>query len=130
MRINKKTIGILCLFVMLLATPVTASAYNFSLTMPGYFVGSMRWTSVYQKTSATTPYVDPSINTLPTAYFLTPQRNSTIQATDIYTISNGAKHYFTWESGYGGVGTSYGLAAYPNMSGDWDAYVTRGTWSN
>lgn len=130
MNIKKKTIGIFCLAVVLLALPITASAYTFSLKMPDHFVGSMKSTSIYQKTSNTTPYVDPTYNTLPTDYFLSPERISSTLATDVTTISNGAKHNFIWKPGYGGVKTSYCLSAYPHMSGSWQAYTVQGTWSN
>lgn len=130
MNIKKRTIGILSAAVMLFAVPVTVSAYSFSLSMPNYFVGSMRSTSLQKKTSYTTPYVSPSVNTVPTDYFLSPQRIDSTLATNILNISNATRHNFTWKSGYGGINTSYCLSAYPHMTGSWDAYTTRGTWSN
>lgn len=110
---------------MLVAVPITVLAYSFSLNLSNYFVGSMRSTSIYQKTSNTTPYVSPSVNTVPTDYFLSPNRVDSTLATNIQTISNGTKRTFTWKSGYGGVGTRYCLSAYPNMTGSWDAYTTK-----
>lgn len=131
-KTKKALVAVCASAIMVGALPVTASAapYSFNLNMPDYFVGGMRSTDYQQKTSDSTPYVDPKITTLPTAYFLSVEQMSRYNATDVVTISNGVKHNFSWQSNYGGLGGLYCLSAYPNMTGTWDAYNTRGTWSN
>lgn len=129
-KIKKAVIAVCVLTIMVGALPVTASAYSFDLNMPDYFVGGMRSTEEYNKTSSSTPYVDPSIITLPTAYFLATAPMSRYNATNVVTISNGVRQNFSWQSGYGGINISYCLSAYPNITGTWDSYNTRGTWGN
>lgn len=129
-KTKKALVAVCASAIMVSALPVTASAYSFNLNMPDYFVGGMRSTAYQQKTSQSTPYVDPSITTLPTAYFLAGEAMSRYNATDVVTISNGVRHNFSWQSGYGGIDMLYCLSAYPNMNGTWDAYNTRGTWGN
>ncbi|MBC8542065.1 hypothetical protein [Bianquea renquensis] len=137
MKKIKKVVSLMLLtFIVasVVAVPVMAATdppYSYGWLMPAEFKGSARSTALMEKTSAyTTPYVNPSINTLPTAYYLSPARLSTINATDEITLNAPGKRNFTWRSGYGGVGQSYCLTAYPNMNGDWDEYTIRGTWSH
>lgn len=130
MKTKKILLCIMTLLITTLFIPVTASAYSFKFTIPDKFVGSMQSTTLQEKSSQTTPYVNPTYNSLPTAYFLSTKRISEILATNIITISDGSRHVFTWNSGYGGTGVKYCLSAYPNMTGSWQAYGVEGTWSN
>lgn len=136
MKKIKKVVSLMLLtFIVasVVAVPVMAAAppYSYGWLMPAEFKGSARSTALMEKTSAyTTPYVNPSVNTLPTAYYLSPTRLSSTDATNVITLSTPGKRNFTWKSGYGGVGQSYCLTAYPNMSGIWDDYTIRGTWSH
>ena len=136
MKKIKKVVSVMLLtFIVasVVAVPVMAATppFNYSWLMPKEFHGSARSTDLMLKTSAyTTPYVYPSINTLPTAYYLSPTRLSSIDATDVITIDTPGKRNFKWEPGYGGVGQSYCMTAYPNMTGDWEAYTIRGTWGH
>ncbi len=130
-KLKKSLLAVCASAIMIGAMPVTASAYWFELEMPSYFVGGMRSTELNKKTSSSTPYVDPDIATLNTAYFLSPYRLNRTNATNVVSISNGARRTFSWQSGQGSQGSLYCLSAYPNVNAaTWDAYNTRGTWGN
>ena len=136
MKKIKKVVSVMLLtFIVasVMAVPVMAAnpPFSYGWLMPDELRDSMRSTDLQLKTSAaTTPYVNSSINTLPTAYFLSTKRLSTTDATNVITLSTPAKKNFTWETGYGGVNIAYCLSAYPNMQGDWAKYTIRGTWSH
>lgn len=114
-------------FASIGTTVFAADSYN--LTIPSPYVGSLQSTELLEKERGTSPYVDPSKNTLVTKYFLSPEPGSSVTATNIVTTSTTAKKSFTYESGYGGVGTDYCLSAYPGVTGSYDEYVVSGTWS-
>ncbi len=104
--------------------------YEYSLDIPTPRVHSMRSTNVYEKVSSAHPYVSPSKNTILTNYFLSTEGGSTITATNIIVADNPGKRSFSWQPGYGGVGTAYCLSAYPGVTGVYDAYNVEGTWAN
>ena len=116
-----------------MAVPVMAAnpPFSYGWLMPDELRDSMRSTDLQLKTSAaTTPYVNSSISTLPTAYFLSTKRLSTINATNVITYDVPGKRNFIWRTGYGGIGIAYCLSAYPDIKGDWAEYTIRGTWGH
>lgn len=114
---------------MMCSMNLSVSARDYSLGITSPSVGSMKSTSLYEKTSSSTPYVKPNVNTISTNYFLSPSRVSSIAATDIVAINTTVKRDFTWRAGYGGIGGKYCLSAYPNVTGAYNAYTVSGTWS-
>lgn len=126
----KKIVAALGLSLLLLGgIGSSASALSYSFWIPSPILNSLQSTTLNKKTSTATPYVDPSAITIATAYFLSPTRYSSTQATGIVTKStNTSKSNLTWNSGYGGVGGSYCLSAYPNVSGSYNAYSATGSW--
>lgn len=127
---------VVLLVVLCLAVSIAAPAFatSYSLNIPYPFSGSMQSTALYVKQAGESPYVDQHdangnpLVTIPTNYFLSPQRVSSVDATSIVTLTSGYRS-LTYKSGYGGVGTSYCLSAYPGVSGSYDPYNVRGTWS-
>ena len=127
----KKHLGMICLMASLMVGgSVAAFGYGYSLNIPYPLRNSMQSTAVLTKTAATTPYVQPNKNTILTNYFLSPQVKSSLSATNIIAKNTTARSNFSWNAGYGGVGTSYCLSAYANVSGKYDPYNASGTWSN
>ncbi len=126
---NRKLLALTLSMCMIFSMSLTSFARTYSLDLPYPLIGSMQSTAVYTKSSSSTPYVQPSKNTISTNYFLSTTEQSSITATDIIATTTTTKKTFTWKTGYGGVGTSYCLSAYPNVSGSYDAYNVAGTWS-
>ena len=131
MRRMKKHLGMICLMASLMVGgSVAAFGYGYNLNIPYPLPNSMQSTKIFTKTAATTPYVQPNKNTISTNYFLSPQTKSALSATNIIARDSAIKGNFTWNAGYGGIGNSYCLSAYPNVAGKYDAYNVSGTWSN
>lgn len=128
-KFNRHLIALGLSIGMMCSVNMTVFARSYSLDIPGTYVHSMRSTSSYVKTTSSTPYVKPNKNSISTNYFLSPKPLSSTQATDIIPISSIEKKTFTWKTGYGGIDTSYCLSAYPNVTGDYDAYNVSGEWS-
>lgn len=126
---RKKWLALLMAAGMLMSLSVTASARSFSFSIPENYIGSMQSTSMCKKMTDSTPYVKADVYTISTYYFLSPTRQSDILATNKIAISDILTHNFTWQTGYGGIGGSYCLSAYPTVMANYDAYATYGTWS-
>ena len=131
MRRRIITLLLVCCFVFGLSTSVLAAntLSEYELSIPTPLPGSMRSTSLYVKATGTSPYVQPAIYTISTIYFLSPTRLTSTNATDIITTNNTTRRNFTYNTGYGGAGTFYCLSAAPAVTGDYDAYSVRGSWS-
>ncbi|MHC5269111.1 hypothetical protein ACYSNO_08025 [Enterococcus sp. LJL98] len=106
----------------------SVSALSYSLWIPTPLLNSIQSTTLNKKTNTATPYVQPNAITIPTAYFLSPTRYSSTMATNIVTKSNTSRTNLSWNGGYGGIGGSYCLTAYPNVSGAYNAYLATGSW--
>lgn len=131
MKNKSGTLFLLPILLLLLnITTISAASYTFSFPDYTQSVGSMRWTPINQiVSSGQYPYVYPDYSSIQTFYFLTPYQNSTIQATNIISCSLHQAIFFTWRTGYGGIGNAYYLAGYPdanvyqrppyNISGFW-----------
>ena len=128
-KFNRHLIALGLSIGMMCSVNMTAFARSYSLDIPGTYVHSMRSTELCEKTTTSTPYVYPNKNSISTNYFLSPTRMSSTQATNVIPISAIEKKFFTWKTGYGGIGTSYCLSAYPDVTGDYDAYNVSGEWS-
>lgn len=128
-KINRHLVALGLSIGMMCSVNMTASARTYSLDIPGTFIGSLRSTELFEKTTNDTPYVKPDKNTISTYYFLSPTCLSVTTATNVIPISYIEKKDFTWKEGYGGIGTSYCLSAYPNVTGAYDAYNVSGEWS-
>ena len=126
---KKRIVVMLAVFFLTVGIATPAFATSYSLNIPYPFAGSMQSTSLAVKLAGESPYVSPSINTIATCYFLSPQRISSTQATDIVTTGSLGSKSFTYLSGYGGVGQNYCLSAYPGVTGVYDPYNVRGSWS-
>lgn len=74
-----------------------------------------------------TPYVDPSGVTVPTTYFLTTPDSAVNTVTDAKKYVSSAKTYLTYYPGYGGIGQSYRLRAYPSYF-NFQSYDCAGVW--
>lgn len=117
-------------FGLLFSMASPAFAYTYNLDIPTPYLNSMQSTELEVKESATTPYVQPEKRTIATNYFLSTIPRSYLASTNVITKSNTGYSSFTWQSGFGGIGTSYCLSAYPNTTGPYDAYNVSGKWSN
>ena len=126
---RKRVIALVLAACMLMGISLTASARSYSFKIPYPFQGSKQKTEACLKETNATPYVKPSVNTISTCYYLAPDGNSEIPATNIITTNNTSKQEFTWKNSYGGKGTSYMLCAYPGIMTNYDAYNVRGEWS-
>ena len=128
---NKKIVRliiIVCLLVCAFTGTAFARSYNFLIEPP--YVGSLVSTFLYRVDTGTpTPYINPSISSTPTNYVLSPERYSSTVATNFRTnISTPGYRSFTYNSGYGGVGTSYCLSGYPTYF-EYATYIVYGDWS-
>ncbi|MBP1994325.1 hypothetical protein [Paenibacillus eucommiae] len=104
-----------------------AASFSFHFTPP--FVGSLKSTSTQKVTTLAAAYVNPSTSATPTSYFLSPTPGSSTNATNIITdISTSGSRSLTYNSGYGGMGTSLCLSGYPSNF-DFVDYNIAGTWS-
>ncbi len=104
--------------------------YEYFLHIPTPRVHSMQSTGIQEKVTSDTPYVSPKFNTILTNYFLSTKGGSTIQATNVVQADGTGRYDFAWKEGYGGIGTSYCMSAYPGVTGDYKAYDVEGTWAN
>ncbi len=129
-NVRKRIIALLvvsCCFLGL-STSAFAEESEYDLNIPYPFVNSMRSTKIIEKKPGESPYVNPKTNTIYTNYFLSPEPRSSITATNVIRTNTTGRRNFTYNSGYGGVGTSYCLSAYPGVTGDYDPYNVRGKW--
>ena len=125
----KKVFAALSLGLLLsMGVSSNVSALSYSFWIPTPLLNSIQSTALNKKTSTSTPYVQPNAITIPTAYFLSPTRYSSTTATNIVTKNTTSRTNLSWNSGYGGVGGTYCLSAYPNVSGSYNAYSATGTW--
>ena len=121
---------VLCMMVCAMALPASASVVrNYSMNLPSGFTNAVRSTDMQNRESGTA-YVQPSVNTISTVYYLSPSQKSSTQATALIYTSNTSRRNFTFLSGYGGPETRLCLSACP----DWNvashaAYNVRGTWA-
>ncbi|TYQ16695.1 UNVERIFIED_CONTAM: hypothetical protein Cloal_3263 [Acetivibrio alkalicellulosi] len=119
---------VLCVFFMVSITSF-ANNHEFRLVIRPPFPGSMQSTSRQRVDYLNNAFVNPALSQVPTNYFLSPEPGSRIQATEVIeNISTPGKRWFTYFSGYEGIGNRYCLSAYP-ANWNFDAYTTRGTWS-
>lgn len=123
------TIGALTILLSISITVLAASSYNYSFTLTPPYGGSLKSTARQTVKTGDSPFVHPNVSATPTNYFLSPLQLSTTQATNIVSnISTVGKRNFSYLSGYGGVGNSYCLSAYPTNIHFLEYRVT-GTWS-
>ncbi len=118
---------VLMMVVALFAMPASAYSYNFSF--PNTINDSLRSSSMQTRGTAN-PSFTPYVATVSTYYYLSPQRYSSTNATNIIAKTNISTSSFTFRSGYGGVGQSYCLSGCPNSGiGSWNAYSVNGSWT-
>ncbi len=110
----------------------TARTYDFTFTPP--YVGSWTKTSgCYNPVNGYRPYVSPSTSSARTVYYLLPKEvydggDVIPSATNYLTTGAKGKQYFKYNSGYGGTGYKYYLAARPEDP-DFLNYRIKGTWA-
>lgn len=121
---------VVCMMVCAMALPASAAVErDYSLSLPSGFTNAVRSTSLYTRGTGTA-YVEPSVNTISTVYYLSPSRQSSTQATELVFTSNTSRRNFTFLSGYGGKDTPLCLSACPDWNvGTHDAYNVRGVWA-
>ncbi len=112
---------------LILTMGMSAAAYNYNLPIDNPFFGSLESTPDNQAATSS-PFVNPSIASAPTGYFLSPQRQTSIKASNVKTATTPGRMGFTYASGYGGSGTKYYLSAFPTEA-NYNDYVVYGTWS-
>ena len=124
-----KTIAVVAfVFVVFSASSKALISRLYSFSFPSTISNSMRYTYCFEVDGGT-PYVYPSISTVRTKYFLSPNTYGWTQATNVVTISDREWRNFTWYSGYGGSDQSYCLAGGPDSSlGSWNAYNAYGVF--
>lgn len=111
----------------------TARDYDFSFKQP--YSSSWRKTSgCYNPVNGYRPYVSPSTSSARTVYYLLPKEvyddgDVIPSATNYLTTGAKGKQYFTYNSGYGGTGNKYYLAARPADMNFQNEYRVRGTWA-
>lgn len=122
-------IMIILLLVFVAVGPVFAEPpYYYYFIFDPPFAGSMNWDSPSQFVSGSSSYVDPNGSSAETNYFLTTQPGEIILATYIlYEVETTTKRYFTYQTGYGGIGQKYCLAGYPSNY-DFNYYTISGYW--
>jgi hypothetical protein len=127
---KKKILTSIATFCLLMGITVTALAsQNFDFTIRPPFIGSMVSSNLVTVTTGMSPFVNPNVSATPTTYFLSPQRVSSTQATQLISnVSTAGRRNFTYLTGYGGVGNRYCLSAYPSNTSFLEYRVT-GTWS-
>ena len=125
----KKRIAIITmiLIIALISVGPVFASYYYSFTFSPPFAGSMKWDSD-EDVSGLSPYVDPNGSSAKTNYFLTTAPGETVLATHIvYEVDTTARRYFTYQTGYGGVGQDYCLAGFPSNF-DFNYYYIPGVW--
>ena len=121
---------VVCMMACAMALPASAAVErDYSLSLPSGFTNAVRSTNLYTRGTGTA-YVEPSVNTISTVYYLSPSRQSSTQATELVFTSNTSRRNFTFLSGYGGKDTPLCLSACPDWNvGTHDAYNVRGVWA-
>lgn len=126
---KKKVISFTAVLSLVFAMSVSAFAASYTFNFKTPFVGSLLSTSAVAVKSLKTAYVNPNTSATPTTYFLGTTASVTTNATNYFTnVSTSGKRSFTYNAGYGGVGTQYKLAGYPSNF-DFQNYKVAGTWS-
>lgn len=128
---KKRWVAALVLACMMMLGSIAYGSGTFQFSFPNYVSGSLRKTPYYlTKDTSSTPYVQTNNSTISTVYFLAPYDQELVMATHTRYITTAGTYYFTWNSGYGGIGTFYRLEGYPDLNnGSWNAYSVNGTWS-
>ena len=129
MKKIKKMIVVLMAVAMLSSLfAVSTSAAEFNFWIPYPKMGSLQNTSAVKKTTNTTPYVQTTVNTISTRYYLAPSGDRTTPASNSVYLTSPVRRTLSYYSGYGGIGQSYTLCAYPNVEGAYSAYRAKGYW--
>jgi hypothetical protein len=124
----KMIVVVAFVFVVFSVSSYARITRSYYFSFPESVSNSMRYTYKYEVDGGT-PYVYPSISTISTQYFLSPNTYGWTQATDVATINDREWRNFTWNSGYGGSGQYYCLAGCPATSSyPWDAYNAYGVF--
>ena len=122
----KLFVVLLCVFAILSVHSSALITRLYTFNFPSDLSNSMRYTYLFEVDGGT-PFVYPSVSTIATQYFLSPNTYGWTQATNVVTISNREWRSFSWYSGYGGSGQSYCLAGCPDAdNGSWLAYHIEG----
>lgn len=121
------SLGLALCLVIGTSASAFAAPYSFHFSPP--FVGSLQSTSSQTVQTLNAAYVNPSTSATPTSYYLSPPGSTSANATNIISdISTSGSRSFTYNSGYGGKGTSLILNACPSNF-DFVDYNVSGTWS-
>lgn len=107
---------------------MATGSYNFTIYPP--MAGSAKASGAVTATGGMSPWVNPSIYSTPTIYWIETSTGAigTGVATNLITRSTPGSASFTYKTGYGGSGQSYRLVG----GGAADPYTTftvYGTWS-
>ena len=132
MKTGKRIKLLICLALIcgtLFSSVISASAASYTLRITSPIKNSLKSTDVIKKASTAKAYVQPEKILTNTGYFLSPTRFSSTEATFIVSKTNTSKSNFTYRSGYGGVGQSYCLSVFPNVSGAYNAYTANGIFT-
>lgn len=124
---KKKVLTMLLALILAFSLTNVAMASTFYFTIPTPYVGSMQVTSTATAPTKS-PYVQPTIYSTLTCYFLSPSASKTDLATNVVTTSTAGKYAFTYKTGYGGSGQYYALSAYPGTH-QYTEYTVWGNWS-
>lgn len=121
---------VLCMMVCAMALPASAAVVrSYSFSLPAGSQYAVRSTGLYIRSTGTA-YVQPSVNTISTVYYLSPTPGTSTQATGLIYTSNTSRSNFSFLSGYGGAETYLCLSACPDWNvGTHDAYNPRGSWA-
>ncbi|MBZ4665362.1 MAG: hypothetical protein JG770_615 [Mahella sp.] len=125
----KRKVKVMLLVVCLLMVgSVSAFAVTYSFHFEPPFVGSVQHSPSAMADGTFTPYVDPSGTTNATTYVLTLPSPGSIDTVSSFAPNvTSAKTYFTYNSGFGGLGQYYKLTGYPSNS-DFQEYYAAGGW--
>lgn len=124
---KKKVLTVFLALILAFSETGVAMAATFRFNIPTPFAGSMQVTYTTMEPT-NSPYVQPTIYSTVTNYFLSPKGSKTDWATNIVSASEAGKYTFTYRSGYGGSGQYYALSGYPGTSKYTD-YTVYGDWS-
>ena len=120
----------MCLLACSAAFPASTYAYEFDFDLPDsdHIVGGMQ--STYKQIRGTQrAYISTKFTTISTMYFLSPQRFSSVLATEVVYKTVRSASYFTWQPDYGGLQGEYCLSACPDVqNGEWESYRSEGNW--